>query len=425
MLVFAPSQFLLRRSKFSQFFKKEVIIMFTIKNAIKNIYRYRNKYILFGILYFVTICAAVVSFNIYTGIDKIADDTLKDYGAFYFRLMGESNRFLKDEYLKYKNVEHVDDLKFYKYNFITNDLKEHIPELNVQLNLSDETKLLKDIYPPVFILGYNTSLLHLAADEFNIEYGRMFENNNECVISINSKSSADSDTWSKLDLGNKIIIENTNGIYKEFVVVGIQRQDTRDDEHTNRRVIYTTLESAEYFEIIASDKKRSYFLGNDEDLKNPDFISAITDKAMGYESLIYLDSHENYQDFYLKLIHENLQFGLQPLYQDFHVIKNFVFNIKDINSRFAIIITFIIMVVTIISTIVLLNSRKYEIAILRSAGMKKRRLILNYLLENIFFVWGITIISFIVSAFISNIFINDILSDSPLSANNINVNFLL
>ena len=83
------------------------------------------------------------------------------------------------------------------------------------------------------------------------------------------------------------------------------------------------------------------------------------------------------------------------------------------------------MVVTIISTIVLLNSRKYEIAILRSAGMKKRRLILNYLLENIFFVWGITIISFIVSAFISNIFINDILSDSPLSANNINVNFLL
>jgi ABC-type antimicrobial peptide transport system permease subunit len=81
-------------------------------------------------------------------------------------------------------------------------------------------------------------------------------------------------------------------------------------------------------------------------------------------------------------------------------------NLKETATGFTIITAFIIICVTIVTTIILLNSRKYEMAVLRSVGMKKSRLILNYLIENLIFIWSITAISLTAAQFIGPIFTN-------------------
>ena len=65
---------------------------------------------------------------------------------------------------------------------------------------------------------------------------------------------------------------------------------------------------------------------------------------------------------------------------------------------------------TIFTTMLNFNSRKYEIAVLRSVGMKKSYLIFSYLIENLVFVWGITAAASIVAQIIEPIFIEKVFS---------------
>ena len=55
--------------------------MFTIKNAIKNIRRYKSKYMLFGALYLVVILAASICVNIFVQMGRITDNILKEYAG--------------------------------------------------------------------------------------------------------------------------------------------------------------------------------------------------------------------------------------------------------------------------------------------------------------------------------------------------------
>jgi len=79
-------------------------------------------------------------------------------------------------------------------------------------------------------------------------------------------------------------------------------------------------------------------------------------------------------------------------------------NMKSWSIIFMILTSFIITSITIICTIILLNNRKYEIAVLRSVGMKKSRLILNYFIENLMFIWIITVVAFIAAQCITPLF---------------------
>ena len=262
--------------------------MFTIKNAIKNIYRYKNKYILFGVLYFILILSAAVCTTIFVQMGQVTENISKEYAGVvnltvYANSIKENRldlngydsyaswdwtRLPKEEYLKIKDLsERIEDIKFLRYNFATNHLKEDVAELRTELNISGVTSQVNVSYAePVFVLGYNMELLYLVSDDFDLESGRMFENDRECVIDKNSKfipqqwdDSSDSfisfnpseETWTNLNLGDKIVIKSDDGIYKEYTVVGIQKEKPEHDEHTNRRIIYTTFESAEYFDSVA------------------------------------------------------------------------------------------------------------------------------------------------------------------------------
>ena len=285
--------------------------------------------------------------------------------------------------MKYIDIEYVDNIKFSRYKFAVNHLKENMSELNVEINIDEKVISLNNIFfNPVLILVYNTSLLHFAKYDFDIEYGRMFENDDECVIAKNSKSQTDSgesDNWNNLDLGDKIVIKNNDGIYKEFTVVGIQKENPEDDINTNKKIIYTTLENAEYFDKIASDEIRSYVIAKiDPYAENGSFDFHHKVIEIGYDALLYLDSYKNYDKLTEKML--NTRVIAEPLFPNFHALVNLTGLMQSNAIAFIVITAFIIICVTIISTVVLLNNRKYEIAVLRSVGIKRSRIITNYII---------------------------------------------
>ncbi|MCL2313214.1 MAG: ABC transporter permease [Firmicutes bacterium] len=390
--------------------------MFTIKNVIKNIYRYKNKYILFGVLYLIVILTASVCVNIFMQMGQVTDNILREYAGvvkFNGRVSHDFDdvkpRFTKDDFLQYINMEHIYDIRLFRYNFIaisdTNILRENVSELKRELYIDGEIIPIGFPLMPVFVFGYNMSLLHLETDGFELEKGRMFEKTDEVVIAKNKvkgdfESQFGGKSWQDLDLGDKIIIKNDDGIYKEFTVVGIKKQNPNDDINTNRCIIYTTFESAEYFENIVGEKVIGYAIDTDSRGGNGEIIYP------GYDALIYLDSPDNYWDLRSKMI--NMGVWIEPLFPNFRALINLTQNMQSWSMLFMILTGLIIIFVTIISTVILLNSRKYEIAVLRSAGMKKIRLIANYLIENLAFIWGISIISLITTQFIAPIFTSSI-----------------
>jgi len=454
--------------------------MFTIKNAVKNIYRYKSKYKLFGVLYFILILAASVCANIFIQSSALTDNLRRDYYGTVARFFEEPKnrlpRYTREDFLSLTSIECIDDIRFYKYNFATHyitidDDDLAINALEIELNINDKIIPLSgnDIlyghrwlsdnelsFKSVFVLGYNTSLplLNFASGEFYLESGRMFERDGEAVISKNYLSAEDTDTWNRLDLGDTIVIKNDNGIYKEFTVVGIQAQFPDDDEATHRRMIYTTLESAEYFReltlaewnYIKHPIADSIISGRG--MEGPIFqvgnarISGITfindpryQIMMGYEVLVYLDSYENYYGLQTELesIYPEDRIYL-VFFENFHAIRDFINISWTLSLTFIIFIAVILIIITTISTMILMNNRKYEIAVLRSAGMKKSRVIVNYLIENLAFIWGLTLIALITAQFISWIFagmifrgIQDLLSPEVFKqlTQGINLNLLV
>ena len=203
-----------------------------------------------------------------------------------------------------------------------------------------------------------------------------------------------------LDLGDKIVIQNDDGIYKEFVITGILEQNPDDVENTNRQMIYTTFEGAEYFDGIADISDVNVTITPSDGFAVRMERSNLV--RMGYDGLIYVDSPDNY--WILRSNMYDAGVWIEPLFPNFRALTDLTQNMQVWSIIFVAIAGLIIISVTIISTIILLNSRKYEIAVLRSAGMKKSRLVLNYLIEKLAFIWGIAAVSLIIAPFMAKPF---------------------
>jgi len=400
--------------------------MFIIKNAIKNIYRYRNRYILFAILYSITILSTTVCVNIFVQTRQITENVIKEYaGIVRIIVSGSLPRFTKDEYWKYMDKEYIYNIEFLKYNFATNWVKEDVLELDVEININGEIRALDGLMlRPTYIFGYNMSLLHLVSNEFNLESGRMFERDDEAVIAKNSLFNLDDSVWDEhsetsldlteliswndLDLGNKIVIKNDNGIYKEFTVVGIQAEDSVNNMYTNRRMIYTTFESASYFDNIASDRRGNSVTApptKNSELLNPNFFiefNPLRNVKLGYDVIAYLYSPEKFDNLRLKMFATEMD--IEPLFPNYRTLINLIIGLQNTAIIFTLLLIFIIVIITIIATIILLNLRKYEMAVLRSMGMKKSQFILSYLVENLAFIWGIALAALIAAQFIAPLF---------------------
>ena len=254
---------------------------------------------------------------------------------------------------------------------------------------------------PVYVLGFDVSLIDYIDTKPYLVDGRMFENAEECIISKNNSYAEDN--WNELKPGDKIVFNDANGVYKEFDIVGIVDEDVVKDSHEiEQGAIYTTTEGAEHFDPLVKpciiERQTGYFM-------------------QGYDAVIFLESYEYYESFQDKIISESKPFNPSGRYSETYdgIYRDYIYPATDnlrttmwfstsvAGNTVALIffIRLIVILVTIISTISLLTNRKYEIAVLRSVGMKKSRLIMSFLIESLVFIWAVTFVSFMTAQIIT------------------------
>lgn len=378
--------------------------MYIFINAEKNLYRYKNIYKLYFVLYLIVIIMAATCMNVFSQMNVVTNNIVREYAnvlRFNTSIQDPDDSFekrmTKDNFYSYKSHEHIDDIKIYRYNFDALSIRDDAAPIQKKLIISGKTINWGVPGQPFMIHGYNTALSHLYNDDFVLEKGRIFENKDEVVIYKNRLDvTSELNGWNSLDINDKIIIENADGIYKEFTVVGIKEQDPEDDEDTYRYILYTTLESAEYFDVITKDTKATCLYYNNK-------------FDLGYEAVIYIDSAENFIP--LRNALNSIGIRIHSFFTDANTLLGLTNIMQTWCSIFFIISSVITIGIVIIATVILLNHRKYEIAVFRSIGMKKHQIFLGYMLENIIFVFSTSIIAQMISGIITPFFTKDIFGD--------------
>lgn len=420
--------------------------MFILKNSIKNIYRYKGKYIFIGIILFTIVFIASVLIGIFNYSVQTTEALKTKYAGTVMVSKGLNvsiNNFNKSDFLIFNDCEYVESVNFSSYiissysmghtqydvteqhkAFYSEEeykkLKNQPPIVKTELTIKDESYTLTNLNTnPVYIMGYEYNILpDDKKARFVLSSGRMYENDNECVIAVNHM--IPDETWNLLSVGDTIKISVHNGSEKEYIVTGILKSDENITADTKTRVLFTTFDSAEVFgsALQSTDSKNQIVtkgpvnnpiepnmkLSDSEDNKS---IAEIIER---YEVLVTLKSYEVYDDFQAYLRGLNGYYS-SPLYENFASLLSLLNQSYAWSILFIVIIAIILIFMTIFTALFHLNSRKYEIAVLRSVGMKKSRLISSYLIENLAFVWGITALSVTLAQSIQPIFIDKVFAN--------------
>lgn len=413
--------------------------MFILKNSIKNIYRYKGKYMLIGIILFIIVFVASILIGIFNYSAQTTEALKMKYAGTVKVSKGldvNINDFTKSDYLLLNDCEYVEYVNFSSYIISSVSMghtKYDITEAHKAFYSEEEYEALKNQPPvveteltikgkshkltalninPVYIMGYEYNILpDDKKSRFVMESGRMYENENECVVAVNPM--IPNEEWNLLGVGDTIKISVHNGLVKEYTVTGILKSDDTITADSKTRALFTTFDGAEVFGSVLQTTDSQTPRVTKGPVNNPiepnmglsdsdDDFSEIIER---YEVLVTLKSYDDYQNFQKYLIGLDGYYSF-PLYENFTSLLSLLNQSYYWSILFIIIIVITLVFMTIFTTILNLNNRKYEIAVLRSVGMKKRRLILTYLIENLTFVWGITAVSVTAAQIIQPLFID-------------------
>lgn len=381
--------------------------MFTLKNSIKNIYRNRNSYIKFGILYFLIILAAAVFISGFDRMNGISDYISREYASVVtvddMVSYGKYDRKLrptKSELLSMKDKDGISDVRIFKYIYSC---------VNAKVSLQKGSEIFQWNVPTTYLVGYDKESIELECDDLTLESGRMFENENEVVIYKDRQRPklGDLPDWNDLDIGDVIVVSSA-GITHEYTVVGILAEEPEKNGYNNLYIMYTDIASVEDFDITAPDDLQMIMKSNFQTDDIPMFGSADS-IAEGYHALISLEDPDDFTS--MREIFTSDGLYLRTLLPDANKMLRLTNSSKYSIAAYLAVSCLILIAVAVIATNILLNSRKYEIAVLRSVGMSRSRLVISLMLENLIFVWGVTALALIVSAFVGPVFISGVTSE--------------
>ena len=422
--------------------------LFLLRNSVKNISRYKSRYILFGVMFFITVVALSVSLSVFFN----SGEALEAYKKEFFGTYNVWNTpqtpsgisvavFEKEYYLPVLDNQYVEQLSFVNYRFSTalikgaeyttpnyrlspeiliKDPKATPPPppayLSVELRTQDGIKSLNNLfYNPAYVIGLNFEELPLAHKrEFVLSEGRMYENDDECIIAVSSKISGEE--WNLLAAGDIIAMRTGENTYKEFTIVGILQDNRSLNANDQTRILFTTFDGALFFKSsitapgFLADPGAMYptrsgkvntpidFTLNALPVVNrPASSSAPASYSVfeGFDVRVRLEDYGNSEAFFAETKEDG--YVVNSLFTD--EINRSIYRVlassQSQSSMFMVVIAVFIVTVTMIMTVIILNNRKYEIAVLRSVGMKKSRLIISYLAENLAFIWGIAVVSLV------------------------------
>lgn len=415
--------------------------MFILKNAMLSITRNKGRNILIGVIILVIACACTVTL----AINNTAKDLINSYESAYDRELTISfNRenMMKDvDFSNKDNMEDtknklntitsytIDDVKnfaesdhienyYYTYNISLNgnniEKAEHELENNdtKRPNMSGGRFNFGESSYDFTLNGYSSfdamsefiegtyEMKELALNAWDIAFDGNYIFINEELASYNS-----------LNLNDKITLEDESGLTYEFEIIGIYKENES-----------------------SSQSPMSFFSNSANTLiTNADALVKITTSNENVEGSVtptfIIDDYKNkdkvQEEFYEKGLDEN--YILETNEELVNSGVSSVQNVKSFATTFLMITLLIGGIVLMIINMINIRERKYEIGVLRTIGISKVKLTLQFASELLIVGFAFLMLGAVVGATMSKGISNSLLSSEIKSSEDktekINANF--
>lgn len=385
--------------------------MYVFRNAVRNIARVKVRNILIGVIIFIVAVSSCVGLSIKNSSDKLIE-SYKNSSQIEATLSLNRKNMMKNrdkESVSSKdfmqNIEQLDveDIKKYgeseyvkNYYFTiqtelnsSNINKATVEEENSQMSKGGDrgeknmppdmnggdTKVTGDFKA----IGYSdlNAMSEFVDGIYKIVNGDMIDINSsekECLIS------EDLANENSLEVGSKIIFVNPNNEEKtfEFIVKGIYSDSSENNEFTMfsnaaNQVLMSYNSISNIDESLIFQASSKFILQSEDVIEN--FSNELKEKGLNeyYEVSTNVDS-----------INKNLE----PIE-----------HLSKFATTFLIIVLIIGVVILTVINMINIRERKYEIGVLRSIGMKKHLVILQFVIE----IFVVTIIAVMIGTMIGSI----------------------
>lgn len=414
--------------------------MYILKNALISILRNKSRNILIGVI--LIIIASAVSVTL--AINNSSDSLIKSYEEKYDieatiginreNMMKEFKRedreeskskagekFLEVSSISVDDVENFAKSEYVKEYYYTLSVGVNSEELekaelstsnsnNMPQRQDDKRQEIKNENTTSFTLkGYSSveAMSEFIDGNYKITSGEVFEDfsSNYCII--NNELA----TVNNLQVGDTIkVIDNTDEKKEyELIISGIYEENSED----NKMDMFSDSANT----IITSSKFIS------EMNKNNDNLNIYVDPTFILTSKDVIEDFTN--ELYQKGLNENL--SVKTNVDQVENATSTISNVKSFALTFLIITLIIGSVVLFVINMINIRERKYEIGVLRTIGMKKGEVCLQFILELLI----ISLISLIIGAVIgalisvpvSNGLLKNEISSSQSQNNSVMENF--
>lgn len=354
--------------------------MYIFQNALKNLKRNKGRNILVGIILFSIITTMGISFIINTTAEGIIDDYKNRFGSEAlimpdFEKISQGSGVYNLENItvsKYKEIAKSQALKEYELSTelstVGHGVKAKDEDKNSGQSMSmttniDGGEVIETKMPTLKLLATTNSSLssEFEDDTRKIVEGEIYKEKDECIIS------EDLAKINKIKVGDEIELENTatpKGKKIKLKVAGIYRDLTKEysfdfkQAYMNRRnEILTSFETSEQY-LGDTGYVIAKFI-----LKSPHMLESFTEDVrkagIGEDYKVTTD-----EEGYNKIV--------AP-----------VEGLTKVTNMFMMVVFVLGGGILVLLSVMAIRERKYEVGVLRAMGMKKWKVTLQFLSENI------------------------------------------
>ena len=357
--------------------------MYIIKNAFKTITRNKGRNILMVIIIAVIACASAVTLSIKKSANTIID-SYKDKYDITATIAMDRQSFMGNFDPKSTNIEEaketfdsipkltIDNIEEYadsKY------VKSYYYTYNISMNSSNIEKATTtdtNSRGPVMqnegdfsIVGYSSydSMNEFIEGRYTITEGKVSSDftDNSCVINSELAS------YNNLSVGDTITLTDPNdeSITYNLTISGIYTENT-DESDTQMSMFSNSVNN-----IITNTTAVSNILALDDELSgrvNPTFVLTSSDDIDAYEAEL---TKKGMSEYY------KLSTNLDTVSKETESVSN----LSSFATTFLIITLVIGSIVLFVINMINVRERKYEIGVLRTIGMKKKFVIMQFAFE--------------------------------------------
>lgn len=398
--------------------------MYILKNAITSITRNKGRNLLIGLIIMVISVAVTVTL----AINNTATSLIKDYKDKYQveasitvnreNMMKDFNpndrenskNDMKDKFnlassLTETDIKNYADSKYVKSYYYTSSVKVNSNDLEKaemsSNNDMSERKKDEDDYSSFEIKGYSSydAMNEFISGSYKITAGEMFTDftSNNCLI--NSELA----TINNLKVGDTITFTDDNNNTYQLVISAIYEENSSDSKSMFSSSANTIITSSNFINKMST---------TNSELKlsvNPIFILTSKDVVDKFSS-----------ELTSKGLDENLMVttNLESIDESVSTISN----VKTFAVTFLVITLIIGAAVLLIINMINIRERKYEIGVLRTIGMKKTKVCLQFILELLIVALASLLLGAGIGSFVSVPFSNKLLENEIATSKNENNN---